>query len=338
MHFCEIWCYSALPAHIVRQTPKEARLHMKTSESYLPEGSYMVQPAVRQAFSTLGALRQARDEGRILEAVAQRCTAAHDLLFDLGIAQGILPRVSCALGVAEGDTREIAILSRVGKPTCFVVTDIDESTDPPTAWLSRTIVQQKAQDRMLDSLRPGDVIPARVTHLEPFGAFVDAGCGVPSLIGIENLSVSRICHPGDRLTVGQSILAAVRTVEPENRRISLTHRELLGTWTENAERFRVGETVAGIVRSVESYGIFVELTPNLAGLAELKENVHAGQQASVFIKSILPNRMKVKLVLVECFDYTYKPEPPVYFFQGDHIDKFTYSPPECAKHIETVFA
>ena len=161
---------------------------MKTSESYLPEGSYMVQPAVRQAFSTLGALRQAQDEGRILEAVAQRCTAAHDLLFDLGIAQGILPRVSCALGVAEGDTREIAILSRVGKPTCFVVTDIDESTDPPTAWLSRTIVQQKAQDRLLDSLRPGDVIPARVTHLEPFGAFVDAGCGVPSLIGIENLS------------------------------------------------------------------------------------------------------------------------------------------------------
>ena len=190
----------------------------------------MVQPAVRQAFSTLGALRQAQDEGRILEAVAQRCTAAHDLLFDLGIAQGILPRVSCALGVAEGDTREIAILSRVGKPTCFVVTDIDESTDPPTAWLSRTIVQQKAQDRLLDSLRPGDVIPARVTHLEPFGAFVDAGCGVPSLIGIENLSVSRICLPSDRLTVGQSILAAVRTVEPENRRISLTHRELLGTW------------------------------------------------------------------------------------------------------------
>ena len=86
---------------------------MKTSESYLPEGSYMVQPAVRQAFSTLGALRQAQDEGRILEAVAQRCTAAHDLLFDLGIAQGILPRVSCALGIEQGDTREIAILSRV---------------------------------------------------------------------------------------------------------------------------------------------------------------------------------------------------------------------------------
>ncbi len=112
------------------------------------------------------------------------------------------------------------------------------------------------------------MIPARVTHLEPFGAFVDAGCGVPSLIGIENLSVSRICHPSDRLTVGQSILAAVRTVEPENRRISLTHRELLGTWAQNAALFSVGETVRGVVRSIEPYGVFVELTPNLSGLAE----------------------------------------------------------------------
>ena len=297
---------------------------MKTSESYLPEGSYMVQPAVRQAFSTLGALRQAQDEGRILEAVAQRCTATHDLLFDLGIAQGILPRVSCALGVAEGDTREIAILSRVGKPTCFVVTDIDESTDPPTAWLSRTIVQQKAQDRLLDSLRPGDVIPARVTHLEPFGAFVDAGCGVPSLIGIENLSVSRICHPGDRLTVGQSILAAVRTVEPENRRISLTHRELLGTWAQNAALFSVG--------------VFIELTPNLSGLAEPRADLHPGMAVSVYIKSILPQRMKVKLTVIDVLTPYDAPTPPRYFITEGHIDEWTYTPVGCDKKpVKTVF-
>ena len=132
-------------------------------------------------------------------------------------------------------------------------------------------------------------------------------------------------------------IRAVIRAKDENR-ITLSHKELLGTWKQNAERFRVGETVAGIVRSVEAYGIFVELTPNLAGLAELKENVQPGQQASVFIKSILPNRMKVKLVIVECFDYTYKPEPPVYYFEGSHMDRFIYSPPECEKHIETVFS
>ena len=65
--------------------------------------------------------------------------------------------------------------------------------------------------------------------------------------------------------------------------------------------------------------------------------MRAGQQASVFIKSILPSRMKVKLVIVECFDYDYKPEPPTYFFTGSHMDSFIYSPPECDKHIETRF-
>ena len=230
---------------------------MKTSECYLPEGSYAALPEMRQALSSLDALRRAQDAGTILEAVAQRCTAAHDLLFDFGFAQGIMPRSCCALGVAEGDTREIAILSRVGKPTCFVVTEVDETADPPAVWLSRTIVQQRAQDFFLDSLTPGDVIPAAVTHLEPFGAFVDVGCGVASLIGIENLSVSRIFHPGDRLSVGQSIYAAVRSVDREARRISLTHRELLGTWEQNAALFSPGETVRGVVRSVEPYGVFI---------------------------------------------------------------------------------
>ncbi|MGL0910084.1 hypothetical protein ACSTB0_13670, partial [Faecalibacterium wellingii] len=42
---------------------------------------------------------------------------------------------------------------------------------------------------------------------------------------------------------------------------------LLGTWEENAAGFTVGETVVGIVRSVEEYGTFIEIAPNLAGLA-----------------------------------------------------------------------
>ena len=311
---------------------------MKTSESYLPEGSYAALPAVRQAFESVDGLRRAQDEGMILEAVTQRCTAAHDLLFDFGFAQGIMPRSCCALGVAEGDTREIAILSRVGKPTCFVITELDESTAPPTVWLSRTIAQQRAQDHLLASLRPGDVIPARVTHLEPFGAFVDAGCGVPSLIGIENLSVSRICHPGDRLTVGQSILAAVRTVEPENRRISLTHRELLGTWAQNAALFSVGETVRGVVRSIEPYGVFIELTPNLSGLAEPRADLHPGMAVSVYIKSILPQRMKVKLTVIDVLSPYDAPTPPRYFITEGHIDEWTYTPVGCDKKpVKTVF-
>lgn len=311
---------------------------MKTSECYLPEGSYTALPEVRQALASLDGLRRAQDEGAILEAVAQRCTAAHALLFDFGFAQGIMPRSCGALGVAEGDTREIAILSRVGKPTCFSVTEIDESADTPVVWLSRTIVQQRAQDYFLDTLRPGDVIPAVVTHLENFGAFVDIGCGVASLIGIENLSVSRIFHPSDRLRVGQRICAAVRSVDPVSRRISLTHRELLGTWEQNAAQFAAGETVRGVVRSVEPYGVFIELAPNLSGLAEARGDLTPGTIVSVYIKSILPQRMKIKLTVIDVLAPSAEPAPPPYFITDGHIGEWVYTPPCCdRKYIATVF-
>ncbi len=307
---------------------------MKTSESYLPEGSYMRKKEVSKALQSIEGLRRAMDEGMILEAPAARCTASHDLIFDLGPVQGVMPRESCALGVAEGDTREIAILTRVGKPTCFVVTELDGDT----ACLSRTCVQRKAQEYFLENLHPGDVIPARVTHLEPFGAFVDMGVGIASLIGIENLSVSRIMHPSDRFTIGQDIFAAVRSVDHAERRISLTHRELLGTWAQNAAMFSPGETVRGVVRSVEPYGVFIELAPNLSGLAELKDGLKPGTVVSVYIKSIFPARMKVKLAVIDILMDSAPPEKPPYFIKEGHIDEWVYTPPCCEKkYIATVF-
>lgn len=68
----------------------------------------------------------------------------------------------------------------------------------------------------------------------------------------------------------------VRQVEP-NGRVALSHKELLGSWEENAALFSPGETVAGVIRSSESYGVFIELTPNLAGLAEPRDDVFPGQ-------------------------------------------------------------
>lgn len=105
----------------------------------------------------------------------------------------------------------------------------------------------------------GGCDPRRVTRLETFGAFCDIGCGLPALMPIASISVSRISHPSDRFCPGDDIFGVVSSLE--NGRICLSQRELLGTWEENAALFTQGETVAGVVRSVEEYGVFVELTP-----------------------------------------------------------------------------
>ena len=126
------------------------------------------------------------------------------------------------------------------------------------------------------------------------------------------------------------ILVAVKSIDTSLRRIFVTMKELLGTWEENAADFAQGQTVVGRVRSIESYGIFVELTPNLAGLAELRNGnnapIHAavGDLAAVFIKSILPERMKIKLVIIDSYPSDRRPEPLKYYIDPARTRHISY--------------
>ena len=83
--------------------------------------------------------------------------------------------------------------------------------------------------------------------------------------------------------------------------------------------------------------MFVELTPNLAGLAEPCSMLRAGQQASVYIKSLIPEKMKIKLIIVDAFDGETEPSPLCYYITEGHIDYWRYSPECCRKNISTVF-
>ncbi len=285
--------------------------------------------------ASLQGLKMAMRQGRILQARCVMCDAAHNLYVDLGICRGMIPREESALGVKEGSVRDVAIITRVNKMVSFKVTAVEEESG--RVLLSRAAAQKECREALFAGLREGDIIPARITHLEPFGAFADIGCGIVSMISIDNISVSRIRHPADRFCVGMEIRAVVKDIDRENFRITLSHKELLGTWEQNAALFEAGQTVSGIVRSVESYGIFVELTPNLAGLAEFAEGITAGSLAGVYIKSILPDKMKVKLAIVDTGEAAPPPTPPEYFVSDGHIDRWRYSPELCPRVIETVF-
>lgn len=306
---------------------------------YTPEGTRIVTPENREALSSLRALERTMEEGRIAESIALLCDEEFSLHFDLYGIPGVMPRQEAQLTEPGESVKDIAILTRVGKPVCFRIIGFSRRADGRTeAILSRRAAQAECRARFVSALLPGDVIPARVTHLENFGAFVDIGCGIVSLLSIDCISVSRISHPADRFAVGDSIYAVIRRIDDAGR-IYVTHRELLGTWEENAVRFSAGQTVAGVVRSVESYGIFIELLPNLAGLAEPKEGVSPGDTAAVYIKSILPEKMKIKLIVIDSHAAPQNRDF-AYFFCPDeirHISRWVYSPAGSAKTIETVF-
>ena len=302
---------------------------------FLPEGRIYQTEENRASISSLTGLQQAMEDGRILEAKAYLCTGNHDLMVSLGSGTGIIPREEAAVGIREGTVRDIAIISRVGHPVGFMVESVGCENGRVRAVLSRRKAQQMCIEQYTGKLVPGDIIPARITRLESFGAFADIGCGLAALMPIDMMSVSRISHPSQRFYTGEDILAVVKTTE--NGRISLSHKELLGSWEENAGMFHPGETVKGVVRSVEEYGIFVELTPNLAGLAEKKPGIVPGMTVSVFIKNIIPERMKVKLIIIEGFQEEEIPAPAPYRIREGHLSDWVYSPACCGRKIETIF-
>ena len=306
-------------------------------KGYQPEGWNIDTTENRYMISSPSTVYEAMNRGDILEARATMCDYEHNLIVELGCMKGIIPREEGSIGIREGKVKDIALISRVGKPVSFIVDSVyPDQNGKLCARLSRRRAQEKCFSEYISGLRMGDVIDAKITHLEPFGAFCDIGCGIIALLPIDSISVSRISHPSDRFERGDDIKAVVRSID-SNGRITLSGKELFGTWEENAGLFSQGQTVSGKVRSVESYGIFIELTPNLAGLAELREGVKVGQTASVYIKSINPEKMKIKLAIVDSFPENDEPLPFKYYYDGNHVDKWQYSPAKSSKIIESIF-
>lgn len=316
--------------------------------AYRPEGMIMGSAQNRELLSMGRAgLERAMERGIIMECTALLCDGDMNLHVDLRGVTGIIPKNEVCLCRDGEEVKDIAVITRVGKPVCFKVTSIEEKGGKITAYLSRREAQIECKRNYIDDLIPGDIVTSRVTHLEPFGAFVDIGCGIVSLLSVDCISVSRFSHPKDRLYSGMVINTVVKFIDYERDRIFVSMRELLGTWKENAALFTPGQTVAGIIRSVESYGVFIELAPNLAGLAELRDDIPflrdtdvTGRMAAVYIKSIIPERMKIKLVLVDSYKGDLGTPTLEYFIDCDkqkHIDSWRYSPPECNKVIETIF-
>ena len=306
---------------------------MPENKAFPPEG---LRPSI---VCTMQSLKQAAESGEILEALALRCDVDHTLHFSLNGIRAIMERGEVNAPWISGAERDIAILSRVGKPTCFTVQEVfTDEKGAPVARLSRRAAQEKAIDHFLQSLRPGSVLTCRVTRLESFGVFLDMGCGIIAMLPIEHISVSRISHTKERFRTGQNLLAAVLSVDQERRRFTMTHRELLGTWMENASWFRPGETVPGVIRSVQPYGSFIELTPNLSGLADSREDLTSGDRVSVYIKSIRPERMKIKLQVIEKLPPDDTLPPLKYQITDGILDRWIYSPPNYEKApVETVF-
>ena len=268
---------------------------MDYNQEFVPEGWN----EINKAFS-LEELNMASINGNIIEAKVTKCDSNYNLYLDLGNnITGIIPREEVeAINIDEtGFPKPNICISKIDK---FVQFKVRDTSKKDAVILSRKAVGKEAMKWMMNDLKEGMCVRGIVKNIRPYGAFIEIGGGIVGLVHIEDISVARIKSPYERFRIGQKINIMIKSIDRKTNRVILSYKEILGTWEENIEEFNEGMTVKAIAREKEKLknGIFVELKPNLVGLAEYKENIEYGQSVDVYIKKIIPEKKKIKLLIV----------------------------------------
>ncbi|MBI2644602.1 S1 RNA-binding domain-containing protein [Candidatus Uhrbacteria bacterium] len=175
--------------------------------------------------------------------------------------------------IQGGDKNKILekLKSYIGQTFDVKVIDVNEEEQ-------KLIVSEKAawEDRQKDvisSYKPGDVIEGTVTVITDFGVFVKFGKGLEGLVHISELAWQRIDDPKDFIQPGQRIKASI--IKIDGSKIFLSMKKLVDDpWRHVSERYKIGQKVRGKVLKVNPFGLFVELDPEIHGLAHISELSH----------------------------------------------------------------
>lgn len=288
---------------------------------------------------SLNAIKQAIRMQSILETRVTKCDSNNNLTIEIGKnIIGIIPFNELEYHPDGTPIKPASATSKVNRHIKYIPISIRKEDGIFIVDCSRKQVQKICYDNYISNLTPGDVIDAYVLKIMNYGIFCDIGCGIVALLPTNNISVTHIVNPAIELR-GISTLKVVVNHVDENYRVELTHKELLGTWEEEAASFNEDDVTYGTVLSVEEYGVFVRLSQNLSGLADVTElELKPGDLVSVRIQSIQNRNMKIKLTIIDKVGTAAdKPMRFKYYITEPHIKDWVYSTATAKKHIESHF-
>jgi small subunit ribosomal protein S1 len=156
---------------------------------------------------------------------------------------------------------------------------------------------------------PGTRVFGKVTNIADYGAFVEIEDGVEGLVHVSEMDwTNKNVNPAKVVHTGQEVEVMVLDVDEERRRISLGLKQCQANpWKEFAENYNRGDKVAGQVKSITDFGIFIGLPGNIDGLVHLSDiswdqpgeeavrNYQKGQQLEAMVLSIDPERERISL-------------------------------------------
>jgi small subunit ribosomal protein S1 len=170
----------------------------------------------------------------------------------------------------------------------------------------------EARNELLSQIVEGQVLEGVVKNITDYGAFIDLG-SVDGLLHVTDISWSRISHPSEMLSLGQTIQVQVIKYNTDTKRISLGMKQLESNpWQGIEDRYPKGARFTGKVTNITDYGAFIELEPGIEGLVHVSEiswtksNVHprkllsTSQEVEFVILDIDASKHRISLGMKQC--------------------------------------
>ena len=297
---------------------------------------YKYNPEIKEDI-TVGDIERAIENDAILTGVG--CRYEDDKLI-IRISKGIMGEMSKdEFGFSFSDYGNKTLPTvKVAREVCFIPSKIEEKENGKyIVTCSRKKAQEKCYNEYINKLEVGQVIPATVMRAESYGMFVDVGCGITGVVNIKNIRIPHVIDIEKEAKANRHIYV-IYTGRDDKGGIRLSHKELLGTWEQEIERFEVGMEVTGVVSSIADFGVFIAISQNLCGLAEMEKHIEIeeGDTVRAKILSINNEKMKLKLKII-AKDEKMKTLKYKYYIKEGIIKNWSYSTEGSGKSIKTEF-
>ena len=211
-------------------------------------------------------IKTAFEEEKIIKGVIVRRIKG-GMIVDLGTVQAFLPG-------SQIDIKPITNFDElIGSESEFKIVKFNEMRQ--NIVLSRKAIltndlMEKRQE-VLAELEVGMVLEGIVKNITDFGAFIDLG-GIDGLLHITDITWGRINHPGEKLSVGETVSVKVIDFDVEKVRVSLGMKQLTPEpWESIDIKYPVDKVIKGKVVNMMNYGAFVELEEGVEGLIHVSE-------------------------------------------------------------------
>ena len=184
-----------------------------------------------------------------------------------------------------------------------------------TARQIEKIEKEAKENAVWATIKEGEIYEGTVKNLQEYGAFVDIN-GIDGLLHINEISWNRIKHPSEVLRVGDKISVKVKSVDLENKKLSLSYKATIKSpWSIFCDEHKVGDIVTGKVTRIADFGAFVTIGEtdcllHIKDLAWLRTEkvtdvVNVGDEVTAKILNISKKDRKVSLGMKQLVEHPF---------------------------------